>query len=54
MIYLKFPQYDSNITKDYIKDGATLIEKGFKYSSDNNDEWLDTKTFSKLLKESEL
>ena len=52
--YIITPQYDPSITKEYIKDGATLIKGGFKYSSDNNNEWLDNKAFSELLKKSEL
>lgn len=47
--YVITPQFTYWKAAPYEKKGATIVADGFEYTSDNNSEWLDDKTFQKLL-----
>ena len=38
--------------RSYTEDGAPLVEDGFYYSSDNNDEWLDEEGLKEMIADS--
>lgn len=49
--YVIKPQFAFWRDKPYDELGATPVEDGFEYTSDNNKEWLDDETFKKVLSE---
>ena len=52
--YIITPYHDPSIAKHHIANNAIMVDKGFKYSSDNNSQWLNNKQFIELLDESGL
>lgn len=47
--YIIYPNFDWWDTEKYLKRGGSKVEEGFRYSSDNNSQWLDTKEMTKRL-----
>ncbi len=52
--YIIYPNFDWWNTKEHFKSGGKLVKDGFRYASDNNDEWLSTDEMEKRLKDIEI
>lgn len=52
--YIIYPNFDWWDTAKHFKSGGKKVKEGFRYSSDNNEEWLDIKNIKKKLKEIEI
>ena len=48
--YIIYPNFDWWDLNKHFKSGGKKVNEGFRYSSDNNDEWLNTETMRKKLK----
>ena len=47
--YIICPQYDETVEKHYVDLKGIILHSDFCYSSDQNNEWLDKESFTKLL-----
>lgn len=52
--YIIYPHFDWWDTDKHFKSGGTKVTEGFKYSSDNNNEWLSVEDMSERLKSIEI
>ncbi len=52
--YIIYPNFDWWNTKEHFKSGGKLVKEGFRYASDNNEEWLSTEDMIKRLKDIEI
>jgi len=52
--YIIYPNFDWWSVEDFFKKGGKKVMDGFRYSSDNNEQWLDVKKIQKGLKEIEI
>ena len=49
--YAICPTHDARVQAYHEKNGATAIEQGFRYASDTNEDWLDSKSLMALIGE---
>lgn len=49
--YIIYPDFDWWDTNKHLKSGGKKVDEGFRYSSDDNSEWLDVEEMQKRLKE---
>jgi UDP-N-acetylglucosamine 4,6-dehydratase/5-epimerase len=49
--YIIFPHFDWWNTEQHFKQGGKLVEPGFRYASDNNEEWLSEEEMRSRLKD---
>ena len=47
--YVICPQHNDKVARYYLDNGGRKIGYGFKYSSDNNNDWMGKEQFSKLM-----
>ncbi len=52
--FIIYPNFDWWDTKKHFKPGGRLVKEGFRYSSDLNEQWLDTEEMRKRLKDIEI
>jgi UDP-N-acetylglucosamine 4,6-dehydratase (inverting) len=52
--FIIYPNFDWWVFKEHFKKGGKKVKDGFKYSSDNNNQWLSTNDLKKKIKEIEI
>lgn len=52
--YIIYPNFDWWSVDNFFKKGGKKVKDGFRYASDNNEQWLDEKKIKKGLKEIEI
>lgn len=52
--FIVYPQFDWWNIDEHYKTGGKKVKNGFRYTSDNNDEWLSKEMMSELLKKIEI